>query len=195
VLTPNYSNHCSDVTDVNLAALPWQDVEVEQMLGVFIHLLAAQMVVSQVHDQLTAEVSSAYAKLEPQTIRAAEGHFRHDYLIPAGFYKDMWDWDGFFIGSHLAHQSREKAQYLKWWVLNFTGVSAAINKDGWVPGVLAPNRITGTKAVSDTRDVYNKAISGAGRSHRFGETRRLSVGRRGMGHLAPHHLLSRKDTI
>ena len=74
---------------------------------------------------LLDSVSSAYAKLEPQTVRPAEGYFKYDYLIPAGFYKQMWDWDGFFIGSHLAHQSREQAKYLKWWVLNFAGAVKA----------------------------------------------------------------------
>ena len=82
---------------------------------------------------LLDDVSSAYAKLEPQTIRPAEGYLKYDYLIPAGFYKEMWDWDGFFIGAHLAHQNREQAKYLKWWVLSFTG---AIDKDGYVPGLL-----------------------------------------------------------
>jgi hypothetical protein len=48
---------------------------------------------------LLNDVSSAYAKLAPQTIRPAEGYLKYDYLIPAGFYKQMWDWDGFFIGS------------------------------------------------------------------------------------------------
>jgi alpha,alpha-trehalase len=79
---------------------------------------------------LLDDVSSAYAKLEPQTIRPAEGFLKYDYLIPAGAYKQMWDWDGFFIGSHLAHQNREQAKYLKWWVLSFAG---AIDKVGYVP--------------------------------------------------------------
>jgi alpha,alpha-trehalase len=90
---------------------------------------------------LLDNVASAYAKLEPQTIRPAEGYFKYDYLIPAGFYKQMWDWDGFFIGSHLAHQSREQAKYLKWWVLNFAGAVTTINKDGWVPGVLHADKL------------------------------------------------------
>ena len=42
----------------------------------------------------------------------------------------MWDRDGFFIGSHRAHQSREQAKYLKWWVLNFAGAVTTINKCG-----------------------------------------------------------------
>ena len=82
---------------------------------------------------LLDEVSSVYAKLEPQSIRPAEGYLKYDYLIPAGYYKQMWDWDGFFIGSHLAHQNREQAKYLKFWVLSFAG---AMDKDGYVPGLL-----------------------------------------------------------
>jgi len=83
--------------------------------------------------QTLAEVSTAYAKLEPQSIRPAEGFIKYDYLIPAGYYKQMWDWDGFFIGSHLAQQSPEQAKYLKWWVLDFAG---AIDQDGYVAGCI-----------------------------------------------------------
>ncbi len=82
-------------------------------------------------DQTLTEVSAAYAKLEPQSIRPAEGFIKYDYLIPAGYYKQMWDWDGFFIGSHLAQQG--KPQYLQWWVLDFAG---AIDKDGYVAGCI-----------------------------------------------------------
>ncbi|HTV65564.1 MAG TPA: hypothetical protein VMD98_08170, partial [Bryocella sp.] len=42
--------------------------------------------------QTLAQVSAAYAKLEPQSIRPAEGFIKYDYLIPAGYYKQMWDW-------------------------------------------------------------------------------------------------------
>jgi len=81
--------------------------------------------------QTLTDVSTAYARLEPQSIRPAEGFIKYDYLIPAGYYKQMWDWDGFFIGSHLAQQG--KPQYLKWWVLDFAG---AIDKDGYVAGCI-----------------------------------------------------------
>jgi alpha,alpha-trehalase len=81
--------------------------------------------------QTLDEVSTAYAKLEPQSIRPAEGFIKYDYLIPAGYYKQMWDWDGFFIGSHLAQQG--KPQYLKYWVLDFAG---AIDQDGYVAGCI-----------------------------------------------------------
>jgi alpha,alpha-trehalase len=81
--------------------------------------------------QTLTQVSAAYAKLEPQSIRPAEGFIKYDYLIPAGYYKQMWDWDGFFIGSHLVQQG--KPQYLKWWVLDFAG---AIEPDGYVVGCI-----------------------------------------------------------
>jgi alpha,alpha-trehalase len=83
--------------------------------------------------QTLDEVSAVYAKLQPQSIRPAEGFIKYDYLIPAGYYKQMWDWDGFFIGSHLAQQSPEQAKYLKWWVLDFAG---AIDQDGYVAGCI-----------------------------------------------------------
>jgi alpha,alpha-trehalase len=83
--------------------------------------------------QTLTEVSAAYATLQPQSIRPAEGFIKYDYLIPAGYYKQMWDWDGFFIGCHLAQQSPDQAKYLKWWVLDFAG---AIDQDGYVAGCI-----------------------------------------------------------
>ena len=77
------------------------------------------------------ELKIKLAKLRPQSIRPAEGFIKYDYLIPAGFYKQMWDWDGFFIGAHLASRSKEEAKYLKFWVLNF---AEAIDEDGYVAG-------------------------------------------------------------
>ena len=81
--------------------------------------------------QLLADVSAEYVKLEPQSIRPAEGFIKYDYLVPAGYYGQMWDWDGFFIGCHLANQDASKAKYLKFWVMNF---AAAIDANGYVAG-------------------------------------------------------------
>ena len=64
------------------------------------------MVVSN-PDQLLRDLSIEFERLRPQSIRPAERFLRYDYLIPAGFYQQMWDWDGFFIGYHLARRSRE----------------------------------------------------------------------------------------
>ncbi|MGE5111701.1 MAG: MGH1-like glycoside hydrolase domain-containing protein [Acidobacteriaceae bacterium] len=97
--------------------------------------------------QVLADVSTAYAKLEPQSIRPAEGFIKYDYLIPAGYYKQMWDWDGFFIGYHLANQSREKAKYLKFWVRNFAD---AVDGEGYVAGKVTtegPQQLMGKLAM------------------------------------------------
>jgi alpha,alpha-trehalase len=78
-------------------------------------------------------ISQKFAYLQSQCIRPAERYIKYDYLIPAGFYKQMWDWDGFFIGCHLASKGAEEAKYLKWWVLNFAGSTDSI---GYVPGCI-----------------------------------------------------------
>jgi len=85
--------------------------------------------------RMLGELSPVYARLSPQSIRPAQGYIKYDYLIPAGYYDQMWDWDGFFIGCHLANQSPEQARYLKWWVLDFVG---AVDADGYVAGCLTP---------------------------------------------------------
>ncbi len=80
---------------------------------------------------VSADLAAKFERLRPQSIRPAEGFIKYDYLIPAGFYKQMWDWDGFFIGCHLC--SIGKPEYLKWWVLNFV---EAIDSEGYVPGCI-----------------------------------------------------------
>src|SRR5208283_1668788 len=75
------------------------------------------------------DIQAKFEKLRPQSIRPAEGFIKYDYLIPAGFYKQMWDWDGFFIGCHLT--ALGKPEFLKWWVLDFV---AAIDSEGYIPG-------------------------------------------------------------
>jgi alpha,alpha-trehalase len=83
--------------------------------------------------KLLEDVTTAFSKLQPQCIRPAEGYIRHDYLIPGGYYKQMWDWDGFFIGCHLASQGRDRVKYLKEWVLNFAN---SADGKGYVSGCI-----------------------------------------------------------
>lgn len=82
---------------------------------------------------LLKELSTAFDTLRYRSIRPAEGFLKYDYLIPAGFYKQMWDWDGFFIGCHLASRNKEDAKYLKWWALNFV---THIDSEGYAPGCM-----------------------------------------------------------
>ncbi len=78
---------------------------------------------------LQSELTKEFRRLEPQVIQPAEGYLKYPYLIPAGFYKQMWDWDGFFMGNHLV--SIGKPEYLKYWALNLI---EGIDEDGYVSG-------------------------------------------------------------
>jgi alpha,alpha-trehalase len=84
---------------------------------------------------LLAGLSADFDRLAPQTIRPADGYLRYPYLIPSGYYTQMWDWDGFFMGAHWANQSPEKAALLRDWVLGF---ASSADSDGYVAGCITP---------------------------------------------------------
>jgi alpha,alpha-trehalase len=84
---------------------------------------------------LLRDLTSDFDRLAPQTIRQADGYIQHPYLVPAGYYNQMWDWDGFFIGLHWANQDPANAKYLRDWVLIFAGSADA---DGYVAGCITP---------------------------------------------------------
>lgn len=91
----------------------------------------AQSADETLYDQLTAD----FARLAPQTIHPAEGSIKYPYLIPAGYYPQMWDWDGFFIGVHWANQNAADAKYLRDWVISF---ALSADADGYVAGCITP---------------------------------------------------------
>ena len=78
---------------------------------------------------ILSELGNGYSEIRSKTIRPAEGYLRYPYLIPAGYYKQMWDWDGFFIGYYFATQG--KPEYLKYWALNLL---EGVDDDGYVSG-------------------------------------------------------------
>jgi neutral trehalase len=94
-------------------------------------LTAAQSPEEALYAALTAD----FARLAPQTIHPAEGAIQYPYLIPAGYYPQMWDWDGFFIGAHWANQDPADAKYLRDWVISF---ASAADADGYVAGCITP---------------------------------------------------------
>lgn len=59
----------------------------------------------------------------------AEGYLKYPYLIPAGFYKQMWDWDGFFMGTYFC--TKGHPEHLQWWALNLI---ECIDEKGYVSG-------------------------------------------------------------
>ncbi len=75
-------------------------------------------------------------RLAPQTIHSANHVITRDYLIPAGYYQEMWDWDSFFIGAHWANQNPADAKYLQSWVLN---VADEIDPSGYTAGYRSSN--------------------------------------------------------
>jgi alpha,alpha-trehalase len=91
----------------------------------------AQSSEQDLYTALTAD----FARLAPQTIHPAEGVIKHPYLIPAGYYPQMWDWDGFFIGVHWANQNAADAKYLRDWVISF---ASSADADGYVAGCITP---------------------------------------------------------
>jgi alpha,alpha-trehalase len=92
---------------------------------------------SAAQDQdLLAGLTADFAKLAPQTIRPPSGYIRHPYLIPAGYYNQMWDWDGFFIGAHWANQSPADAVLLRDWVVSF---ASSADPEGYVAGCITPS--------------------------------------------------------
>lgn len=78
---------------------------------------------------LLDSLSNRYNDLRPKVIQPAEGYLKYPYLIPAGFYKQMWDWDGFFMGNHFVGIG--KPEYLKYWALNLI---QGIDDEGYVSG-------------------------------------------------------------
>jgi len=79
--------------------------------------------------ELYTNLKTKYEALSPRVIQPAEGYLAYPYLIPAGFYKQMWDWDGFFMGNYFV--SKGKPEYLKYWAENLI---LGIDKDGYVSG-------------------------------------------------------------
>lgn len=84
---------------------------------------------------LLVSLRGDFARLAPQTIHPAEGFIKVPFLIPAGYYGQMWDWDGFFIGAHWANQDAADAKYLRDWVLGF---ASSADQEGYVAGCITP---------------------------------------------------------
>lgn len=84
---------------------------------------------------LLAGLTADFNRLAPQTVQPAQGYIHHPFLVPAGYYPQMWDWDGFFIGSHWANQDPSNAKYLRDWVLSF---ASSADADGYVAGCITP---------------------------------------------------------
>jgi len=91
------------------------------------------------------QIDITFDSLDVKVVQPAEGYLKYPYLIPAGFYKQMWDWDGFFIANYFI--SRGKPEYLKYWTLNLL---EGVDENGYVSGcatIKGPRPIFGKFAV------------------------------------------------
>lgn len=89
---------------------------------------------------LLERLSAHFDRLRPTTLRLPkEGEFiKHPYGVPAGFYDQLWDWDGFFINTHLANRPDDpKPEYFRYWVLNF---HSAYREVGYPPSCITTER-------------------------------------------------------
>jgi len=69
------------------------------------------------------------------TFREPSGQLKHKYLVPGGYYQQLWDWDSMLTGTALL--SLGSAPYLAGSSMNFLdGVNLT---DGMVPGCVTPS--------------------------------------------------------
>lgn len=105
--------------------------------------------------ELLDRIAAHFDRLRPQTLCTPEpGKFiKHPYGIPAGFYDQLWDWDGFFINTHLANRPVDaKPEYFQYWVLNFVSAHRDL---GYPPGC-----VTQERPEKDRRDFSLKPFMG-----------------------------------
>lgn len=81
------------------------------------------------------ELIGHFERLRPFVVRHANGFIKFPYCVPGGFYREQWDWDGFFTACHLASRTPFRPEYLKYWTLN---ALSAVLADGTVPARVRP---------------------------------------------------------
>lgn len=82
-------------------------------------------------EDVHSRLSDGFRELRKEVVREPQGFIKYPYLIPAGFYSQLWDWDAFFMANHFI--SKGEPEYMKNWVLTF---SKGIDNDGYVAGCM-----------------------------------------------------------
>lgn len=82
-------------------------------------------------ERIHKRIADGFSDLRKQVVKSPEGFIKYPYLIPAGFYSQLWDWDAFFMANHFI--SKGEPEYMKNWVMTF---SQGIDKDGYVAGCM-----------------------------------------------------------
>ena len=47
--------------------------------------------------RIHTRLSDGFKDLRKQVVKEPQGFIKYPYLIPAGFYSQLWDWDAFFM--------------------------------------------------------------------------------------------------
>ena len=82
-------------------------------------------------ESIYPQIRDGFAELRKQVVREPDGFIKYPYLIPAGFYSQLWDWDAYFMANHFI--SKGQPEYMKNWVMTF---SQGIDDDGYVAGCM-----------------------------------------------------------
>lgn len=80
---------------------------------------------------LHKKIAEGFVPLRKQVVKEPQGFIKYPYLIPAGFYSQLWDWDAFFMANHFI--SKGEPEYMKHWVETF---AQGIDSDGYVAGCM-----------------------------------------------------------
>ena len=115
------------------------------MISGFVLISCVQHVSKQEAEQVYAELSAGYQKIYHKVIQQPDGYLQYPYLIPAGFYKQTWDWDGFFMGCWFIDKGMP--EYMQYWALTFL---AGVEDNGYVVGCMTtkgPRKMHGSFAM------------------------------------------------
>lgn len=82
-------------------------------------------------EKIHSRLADGFVELRKQVVREPNGFIKYPYLIPAGFYSQLWDWDAFFMANHFI--TKGEPEYMKNWVMTF---SQGIDDDGYVAGCM-----------------------------------------------------------
>lgn len=81
--------------------------------------------------QIHGKLADGFRELRKQVVKEPSGFIKYPYLIPAGFYSQLWDWDAFFMANHFI--SKGQPEYMKSWVMTF---AQGIDEEGYVAGCM-----------------------------------------------------------
>lgn len=69
-----------------------------------------------------SELGEHFDRLRPEILREPkeDSFIKKPYVVPGGYYEQLWDWDAYFIAHHLARRSENpKPEYFRYLAENF----------------------------------------------------------------------------